>query len=70
MALDTFGQNLRTLRQARGLSQDRLGALAGLSGRSVRSWEADAAKPRHGALAALAAALGVPVAALLPPGAL
>jgi transcriptional regulator with XRE-family HTH domain len=65
VALD--GQQLRALRRSRGLSQERLAGLAGVSPATVRRLE----QLRHPScrgrtLARLAAALGEPPAVLRP----
>ena len=62
----TLGKKIRILRLRKGLSQNDLAALCGLSRRTVTSYESDVSKPgsrRH--YEQLADALGVNVTALL-----
>lgn len=42
----TFGEKVRSLREARGLSQTDLGNLVGASLRTVRNWEVDGVYPK------------------------
>ena len=61
----SLGETLRTLRDAAGLSQAQLAALTGVSRNAVSQWEAGATQPSTKRLMALAAALGVPLDAIL-----
>ena len=42
--VETMGDRIRTLRQARGLTQERLGRLCGVSKVAVSLWESGATK--------------------------
>lgn len=63
----TLGDILRRHRMAAGLTQDQLAQLSGVSQAQISQLEKDRWLPRVDALMALAKALGVPAAALLPP---
>ena len=57
-----LAQNIRALRLAKGLTQDDLAKLLGLSGKSaVAQWESGATQPRSSLLPRLAEILGVTV---------
>lgn len=43
--MHSFGQRLRSLREARGWSQERLGFEVGVTGGTVSKWENDRAEP-------------------------
>lgn len=60
-----FGPQLVRLRRARGLTQEELGALVGLSNRMIAYHERDDAQPPGAMLAPLAAALRVTTDELL-----
>lgn len=60
-----FGPRLVRLRQARGLTQEALGARVGLSNRMLAYYERDDAEPPGALLPALAAALEVSTDELL-----
>lgn len=55
---------LRSLREARGVSRERLAAVAGISSRTIARAELREAEPQQVVIAALAAALGVSIEAL------
>ena len=59
MAKETFGQRLKRLREAKGLSQAKLAVAAGVSAGSLRNAEYDRREPLIGLAAKIAAALGV-----------
>jgi transcriptional regulator with XRE-family HTH domain len=59
MKTETFGQRLKRLRQAAGLSQQRLADAAGLPMGTVRGWEYDRREPLLSAAVKLAQGLGV-----------
>ena len=61
----TIGQNIRALRKQRGLTQAQLGALCGVSGASIGSYEKGATLPKRRVVDQIAAALGVPAGQLL-----
>lgn len=63
-----IGQNVRRLRQARSLSQQRLAAKADLSLRTLTRIEADETQPNLATVYRLATALGVPFTDLLMGG--
>lgn len=42
--METMGGRIRTLREAKGLSQEQLGKLVGVSKSAVSQWESDATK--------------------------
>lgn len=60
-----FGPRLAQLRQTRGLTQEELGALIGLSNRMIAYYERDDAEPPGAQLAPLAKALRVTTDELL-----
>lgn len=60
----TIGENIKRIRQQRGLTQEELGALIGISGTMVRKYELGMANPRAERLKALAFGLGVHVEVL------
>jgi DNA-binding XRE family transcriptional regulator len=55
--VETFGQRLRRLREARGLNQDELARKVGTSASVIRNWEKDRNSPQLHRLAQLARAL-------------
>ena len=57
----SFGQHLRGLREAAGLSRPELARRAGVPAGTLRHWEGDCGFPGLPALLRLAGALGVPV---------
>ena len=63
-ALDTFAENLRRLREERGLSQERLAHIADLNTTHVAKIERTEREPGVRTVAKLADALGVPAADL------
>jgi transcriptional regulator with XRE-family HTH domain len=60
----TLGARIRTLRRARGLTQDRLADTTGVSRSAVAQWESDRAGHSAGMLRRIAEALGVSVGLL------
>ena len=60
-----FGEHLRTVRQARGLSQERLGLKAGLSGKFVGEVERGEKSISLDSLWRVARALGLSMPALI-----
>ncbi len=60
----TVGARIRTLRRARGLTQDRLADSTGVSRSAVAQWEGDRAGHSAGMLRRIAEALGVSVGLL------
>lgn len=61
----SIGQNIRALRKQRGLTQAQLGALCGVSGASIGSYEKGATLPKRRVVDKIAAALGVSAGRLL-----
>ena len=57
----SFGQHLRRLREAAGLSRAELARKAAVPASTLRNWEGDRGMPGLAALLRLAEALGVPV---------
>jgi transcriptional regulator with XRE-family HTH domain len=57
----SFGQYLRRLREAAGLSRAELARRAGVPASTLRGWEGDRGFPTLPAALRLAEALGVPV---------
>lgn len=54
-----IGENIKTLREWKGLTQEELGDELGYSNRSISDWETGRTKPRFGAVRALAGIFGV-----------
>ncbi|MFO0696019.1 MAG: XRE family transcriptional regulator [Polyangiales bacterium] len=67
MANDIIAANLKRIRGAQGLSQDRVAEAAGLSRSAYRNVESGDVEPRVRNLEAIASALKVPVRQLLEP---
>lgn len=63
----TTGQLIKAARKKAGLTQARLSELAGVATITIQQYELGKRQPRIEQLQAIAAALGVPVAQLLPP---
>ena len=61
-----LGEHVRSLRETRGLSQDRLGRKAGLSGKFVGEVERGDKSISLDSLWRLAKALGLPLSGLIP----
>jgi transcriptional regulator with XRE-family HTH domain len=61
------GENVRRLRLARGLTQEKLGFEAGIAMRHIGAIERGQASATVGMLGRLAATLGVPPGSLLQP---
>jgi transcriptional regulator with XRE-family HTH domain len=57
----SFGEHLRRLREAAGLSRAELARRASVAASTLRSWETDRGFPTMPAALRLAEALGVPV---------
>ena len=53
-----FGERLRLRRKARGLSQNQLGAMVGLTGRSISHYEKNVSEPSIPTLLIIADILG------------
>lgn len=60
-----FGEHLRRLREAKGLSQFQLGKLVGVSDKAVSKWENGYAKPKGSLVLKLSKVLSVSVEQLL-----
>jgi transcriptional regulator with XRE-family HTH domain len=65
---DHFGNRLRALRQARGLSLRALAGRMGIPHPEIVRWEQQDRAPKQATLERIAAALQCPVSALLPAG--
>lgn len=63
--MDTFGERLKQYRRAKGLTQQELADLLGVSNKSISRWESDGGYPDVPLLLPLARALGVSVDDLL-----
>jgi transcriptional regulator with XRE-family HTH domain len=63
--LAVFAENLRRLRQQAGLSQEELGARAGIQMADISRYEGGGRDPRVTTVARLATALEVPLTELL-----
>lgn len=61
----TLGQRIAALRKEKGLSQEGLGEIIGVSRQAVSKWEADRAVPDVDNCVAMSKAFGVPLARLL-----
>lgn len=55
----TFGMKLKQLREAKGLSQDKLGEVSGVNVRAIRTYEQEQRVPSAEYLFMLSEALGV-----------
>jgi transcriptional regulator with XRE-family HTH domain len=60
-----FGDNVRRLRQAAGMSQERLGFASDLHPTEISRLERAVREPRLGTIVRVARALGVPASELL-----
>jgi transcriptional regulator with XRE-family HTH domain len=65
--LSSFAENLRRLRQDAGISQEELGARAGIQMADISRYEGAHRDPRLTTVARLATALDVPLAELVEP---
>ena len=61
----TLGERIASLRKERGMSQETLGALVGVSRQAVSKWEADRAIPDVYNCVAISRAMKIPLAELL-----
>ena len=64
----SFGENLKTIRKQKGLSQEELAEFLNVSRQSVSKWEQDLGYPEAEKLIALSAKLNVSLDALLETG--
>lgn len=62
--LMTIGENIKSLRESRGLTQAKLGNAVGVSDKAVSTWESGKREPRMGTAEKLAEFFGVTVSAL------
>lgn len=62
----TIGEHIKAAREQAGITQVELGAKVGVSGVAIMRYEKNTRQPRVEQLQAIANALGVPVADLLP----
>ena len=63
-----LGEKLRGIRKARGLSQAKLGELAGVAGPTIARYEKNQIEPSADILMKIAQALDVPISRLLDTG--
>lgn len=61
----SIGENIKNLREARGLTQAQLGDAVGVSDKAVSTWESGKREPRMGVVEKLAAFFGVEKSTLL-----
>lgn len=54
-----FGDNIRRLREERGMTQEQLASRLGVTRTAVTQWESESTHPRMGSLEAMAALFGV-----------
>lgn len=59
-----IGENIKSLRESRGLTQAKLGDAVGVSDKAVSTWESGKREPRMGTTEKLAEFFGVTVSAL------
>ena len=60
-----IGENIKRLRESRGLTQAQLGAIAGVSDKAVSTWESGTREPRMGAIEKISLYFGVPKSDIL-----
>lgn len=60
----TVGQNIRSIRNERGLTQKQLGELCGIKEANIRKYELGKANPKIETIEKIAKALGVPIRAI------
>lgn len=63
-----FGEKLRTLRREKGLSQEELAAMVGVSRQALSKWEAGQSRPELDKLLALSDVFSVTMDSLVRPG--
>ena len=61
----SIGENIKRLREQRGLTQRELGEIAGVSDKAVSTWELGLKEPRMSAVSKLAAHFGISKSAIL-----
>lgn len=61
----SIAKNIRRLREAHSMTQQELGAIAGVSDKAVSTWENGTKTPRMGAVARLAEYFGIPKSEIL-----
>lgn len=61
----TIGTNIKRLRQNKGVTQEQLGAVLGISSQAVSKWENDSALPDILALPVLADYFGISINELM-----
>lgn len=61
----SIGENIKSLREARGLTQAQLGDAVGVSDKAVSTWESGKREPRMGVVEKLAVFFNVPKSVLL-----
>lgn len=61
----TFSERLKKIREQKGLTQEQLAQLSGISRRMIQKYESGVARPRFDASEKIASALEMPVSELL-----
>ena len=61
----SIGENIKSLRESRGLTQAQLGDAVGVTDKAVSTWESGKREPRMGVVEKLAAFFNVPKSVLL-----
>lgn len=61
----SIGENIKSLRESRGLTQAQLGDAVGVSDKAVSTWESGKREPRMGVVEKLATFFNVPKSVLL-----
>ena len=61
----SIGENIKSLRESRGLTQAQLGDAVGVSDKAVSTWESGKREPRMGVVEKLAVFFNVPKSVLL-----
>lgn len=61
----SIGENIKRLRESRGLTQSELGKIAGVTDKAVSTWEADLKVPRMGAIQKMADYFQIPKSVIL-----
>lgn len=60
-----IGENIKRLRESRGLTQSQFGAIAGVSDKAVSTWESGTREPRMGAIEKISLYFGIPKSDIL-----
>ena len=65
-----FADNIKMLRELKGLTQAEMGAIAGVSDKAVSTWELGHKEPRMGTIERIARHFGLSIGALVEEGGL